>query len=363
MKTKSTVCIVLCFFAALTHAQSSDFHGGKPPGDAPVKVLMGFNLVNISDVNEKQETIDFEGAIYLEWMDPRLAYEPGDYGMPQNWEPGDYSRAPNHIYQGDFAVKEIYQGWRPHVVIPNGNGNRTITNMAISIWPDGHVAYSELFYAQVETPMDLRRFPFDKQSLEIFFHPFIYQRNEVVLLPDDRLARTWEQNLGIADWERQGVTMAERRVEIAYFDESRSELSEFVVTIDIKRRPTHFLVSIMFPMIVLVALTWCVFWMDKEGLANRINITFIGIVSVVAYYFVILDNVPEVNYLTLVDAFVISTFLILAAGVVLSVVMETLSQSRDVALGFKVDRICRWAFPLAYALISAALGSIFLYIL
>ena len=100
-----------------------------------------------------------------------------------------------------------------------------------------------------------------------------------------------------------------------------------------------------------------------QGLANRINIIFIGIVSVVAYYFVILDNVPEVNYLTLVDAFVIATFLILAAGVILSLVMETLPQSRDVALGLKVDRICRWAFPLAYALIAAVLGSIFLYIL
>ena len=39
-------------------------------------VLIGFNLVNITDVNEKEETIDFEGAIYLEWVDPRLAYDP-----------------------------------------------------------------------------------------------------------------------------------------------------------------------------------------------------------------------------------------------------------------------------------------------
>jgi hypothetical protein len=279
--------------------------------------------------------------------------------MPEDWTPGDYSRAPRQIYFGDFAVKEIYEGWRPHVVIPNGIGDRSITNMAVSIWPDGHVSYSETFYTKVEAPMDLRRFPFDTQDLEIFFHPFIYQRDEVVLVPDDRLAGTWNQNMGIADWARDSVSMAERPIQIAYFDDSLSEISEFVVTVRIHRQPSHFLVSIIFPMVLLVALTWCVFWMDEETLSNRINITFIGILSVVAYYFVILDSVPEVSYLTLIDAFIIATFLILAAGVVVTVVMESSSRKHDAALRARVDRICRWAFPSAYAMSTAVLALLF----
>lgn len=113
-------------------------------------------------------------------------------------------------------------------------------------------------------------------------------------------------------------------------------------------------------MILLVSLTWSVFWMDNETLSNRVNITFIGILSVVAYYFVILENVPEVSYLTLIDAFIISTFLILAAGVVLIVIMESLGPEKKVQLGPKVDRACRWAFPLAYALSSIILGAVFL---
>ena len=100
--------------------------------------------------------------------------------------------------------------------------------------------------------------------------------------------------------------------------------------------------------------------MDNETLANRVNITFIGILSVVAYYFVILNNVPEVSYLTLVDAFIISTFIILAAGVVLTVVMEKYAQEDRQDKAARVDRICRWAFPLAYFLSSTLLGIIFL---
>src|SRR6056300_116795 len=63
---------------------------------------------------------------------------------------------------------------------------------------------------------------------------------------------------------------------------------------------------------------WCVFWMDEETIASRVNISLVGILSVVAYYFVILGNVPKIPYLTMMDAFMISTFLMLAATVVIS---------------------------------------------
>ncbi len=342
--------------AVSAQAEEGPYLGGLPPGETPLEVQIGFNLVNISDVNEREETIDFEAAIYMEWNDARLAHPPAEVGTSEDWVPGDYSQAPRKIFFGDFAVKEIFEGWRPHVVIPNGIGDRSTTDMAISIWPDGRVAYSETFYVKAETPMDLRRFPFDAQELEIFFHPFIYQRDEVVLVPDDRLARTWNQNLGIADWLRESVSMLERPIEMAYFDDSKSEISEFVVTVRIKRLPVHFLVSIIFPMILLVSLTWSVFWMDEETLATRVDITFIGILSVVAYYFVILDSIPDVSYLTLIDAFIIATFIMLAADVVLVVTVEALKDTDR----RRVDRICRWAFPLGYAATTTVLAFLFL---
>lgn len=360
MWKKAATAVLACLAITSAIAQEEAGLKGMPPGDLPLEVLMGFNLVNITDVGEKEETLDFDGAIYLEWHDPRLAYDPEEYGMPADWGPGDYSMVPARVYQGDFAVKEMFEGWRPHVVIPNGIGNRSITNMAISIWPDGWVEYSEVFYAKVETPMDLRRFPFDRQQLEVFFHPFLYEADQLVLVPDDRLARTWNQNMGLADWTRENVTMQARTTEIAYFDDARSDVSEFIVTVEIKRRPLHMLISIIFPMVLLVSLTWSVFWMDGETLATRVNITFIGILSVVAYYFVILNNVPEVSYLTFIDAFIISTFLILAAGVLVTVRVEDYDKPDKVEWAKRVDRICRWAFPLAYFLSAAVLGLVFL---
>ena len=34
-------------------------------------------------------------------------------------------------------------------------------------------------------------------------------------------------------------------------------------------------------LVLLVSLSWCVFWLDEELVTNRVNISFIGILSVV----------------------------------------------------------------------------------
>ena len=165
--------------------------------------------------------------------------------------------------------------------------------------------------------------------------------------------------MGIADWSRESVTIKERPILVAKSDGDAYEISEVVVTLNIERRPLHFLVSLVFPMVLLVSLTWCVFWMENETLSNRVNITFIGILSVVAYYFVIIDFIPSVSYLTLMDGFIIATFLILAAGVVLGVIMEEITHDKRYVLGLQIDRACRWAFPLTYAITTVLLSTLF----
>jgi hypothetical protein len=99
--------------------------------------------------------------------------------------------------------------------------------------------------------------------------------------------------------------------------------------------------------------------MDQEGLADRVNIQFVGILSVVAYYFVIKDSVPEIDYLTLMDTFIIASFLMPAAGVVISLVVDRLNRRGRAELGDKLDQVCRWSFPLGYVLTCVALVIVF----
>lgn len=362
MRTLATLTFsfLLAFLCSnLTIAQDQDYLGDPPPGATPLEISMGFSLASLSDVNEREETIEFDGTLYLRWKDPRLAHDPLSVGYTEDYVLGDYSQAPRLIYQGDFSVKEIFDGWRPHIIMMNGISDRIKTNVTIAIWPDGIVTYAEIFNAKVETPMDLRLFPFDKQELKIYFHPFVYDREMLILVPDDMLGGIWDQDMGIAEWTSQNVSVNENPRDLIRFNGNIRTVSEYVVSIGLERRPLHMIISIIFPLVLLVSLSWCVFWLDEESVTNRVNISFIGILSVVAYYLVIQNSIPKINYLTLIDAFILLTFIILAASVVVSIVVDKLNRAGRKEAGNKVDRIARWAFPGVYIAISGLLGVIF----
>jgi len=92
--------------------------------------------------------------------------------------------------------------------------------------------------------------------------------------------------------------------------------------------------------------------LDDETASNRINISFIGILSVVAYYFVIQNNIPNISYLTLIDAFIITTFFFLAASVIVSLMVDKLNRAGNSERGDKIDAFSRWGFPSSYLFIS-----------
>ena len=339
-------------FPFLSLASGDDYKGGIPLNSEPLKVQMGFTLSNITDVNEREETIDFDGALFLKWNDDRLAYDPTSVGYAIDYKLGDHSQMPRLIYQGDFSVKEIFEGWRPYILLQNGIGDRVQSNISLGVWPDGTVAYGETFSAKAETPMDLRRFPFDRQKLEIYFQVFLYNQDQLLLIPDENLAGTWDQNIGIAQWENEGFLFSERTIELKTLSGRKKAKSEFIATINIKRQPMHFLFSTILPLIVLVCLSWTVFWLDDETVSNRINISFIGILSVVAYYFVIQNNIPNISYLTLIDVFIITTFFFLAASVIVSLMVDKLNRAGKSQRGDNIDAFSRWIFPASYLIIS-----------
>ena len=360
MKTLLKLSLLIFLLPGIAIAQEEEYRGDIPTiGEAPLEVSMGFNLINFTDVNEKDETVDIEGAIFLMWKDERQAYDPETVGYPEDYQMGDYSLIPRKLFQGDFAVKETFVGWRPHVIIQNGIADRTITELTLGIWPDGTVFYGEAFHSTVETPMDLRLFPFDRQELKVNILPVLYKRNQLILVPDDNLSNTWEHKIGIAQWKSEGYSFAENKIEMKSMSGVIQEKSQIVVYLRIKRLPQHFLLSIILPLAVLVCLSWIVFWMDEESMTDRINVSFIGILSVVAYYFVIQDSIPNISYFTLIDCFIIVTFFILASTVIISVMVDKLNKSDKVKLGDKIDRVSRWAFPVFYVASAVLMTIIF----
>jgi ABC-type bacteriocin/lantibiotic exporter with double-glycine peptidase domain len=97
-----------------------------------------------------------------------------------------------------------------------------------------------------------------------------------------------------------------------------------------------------------VGISWSVFWMSGETLASRIAISFTGILTVVAYQFVINDVLPKVTYFTLWDTILLLSFVLMALTVAVNVLQAVLRIKRRGKLANEIDATARVAFPVTY---------------
>ena len=78
------------------------------------------------------------------------------------------------------------------------------------------------------------------------------------------------------------------------------------------------------------------------------SISFIGILTAVAYQIEVSENLPHISYMTLMHGFLNLSFLIMCATVVINLVVGELDRQGRFEAGDRVDRHCRWIFPLTY---------------
>ncbi len=79
------------------------------------------------------------------------------------------------------------------------------------------------------------------------------------------------------------------------------------------------------------------------------DISFIGILTVVAYQIMVSSILPRISYFTLMSAFLYISFLTMCAAVVVNLAVGHIDRTGRREQGDLVDRRCRWAFPSSYA--------------
>ena len=112
MRWASGLLLLLLLGAVGSGAAAEEFRLGPPA--APTPVSIGFMLLDINEINEKTETLEFESILTLSWRDPRQAFDPGEVGTAEK------------VYQGAYQFNEVFVGWFPQLTIVNGAAGSVI---------------------------------------------------------------------------------------------------------------------------------------------------------------------------------------------------------------------------------------------
>jgi hypothetical protein len=331
-------------------ASSERFLLGPPKEARPVVVRVRFEVQDIDEIDDRAETFEFTGVLVLTWRDPRQAFDPAVAGVDEK------------IFQGNYQFDEVATGWYPQVVLVNASGLYEANGVLLRVRPDGTSTLIQTLNASAEVELNMVRFPFDGHRLEAIFEVLGFDRDEVVLQAESDAANSFAGKLRVPQWGIKGAGVSVRDRSASYAGR-RGVASAFVVGIDVQRRSFYASRLVILPLIVIVLLSFSVFWMDRSSLGDRLSVSFIGILTGVAYQILMSDQMPRISYVTLMHGFLTLSFLTMCATVVMNLVVGALDQRGERELGDLVDRRCRWIFPLSYfglLLVSAGATLVFL---
>jgi hypothetical protein len=103
--------------------------------------------------------------------------------------------------------------------------------------------------------------------------------------------------------------------------------------------------------------------MERSSLGDRISVSFIGILTAVAYQMVVTDTLPQISYFTLIHGILNLSFLLMCSTVVINLVVGAFDKVGKIETGDLIDRRCRLIFPVIYfGLILVMVAVAFLFI-
>ena len=118
---------------------------------------------------------------------------------------------------------------------------------------------------------------------------------------------------------------------------------------------------VFLPLLLMVMLSWAVFWIEARDLSNQVQIAITTILTVIAFAFAISATMPRVPYLTYIDAFFLACYVFVFVAIVELMVVHLLHRrERSTDLGIRNQQISRWTVPLAFLVTNLILIEHFL---
>jgi hypothetical protein len=293
----------------------------RPDTDGhPTEVTVGVRVIDITRIDDLGQSINTDFAIRQSWIDPRLTRFEGC----------------------KFAVDQV---WIPQVAILNSAHLWPELRDYVEVGPLGRVVYLQRYHGAVVFTYQAHDFPFDEQEVVLSFLSMEYGVEEVVLVNDEKFTGRIKGDFKIPDWEIGAVFAT---VESMYVDAYGTNHSRLDIELTAKRHARYFIWKAMFPLILIVAMSWSVFWVHPARFGPQIGLSATSMLTLIAFLFATQAIVPRLNYLTIMDKFVLgSTALVFLALVEAVTTAYWIAKDREAA-ALHTDRVCRWIFPAAF---------------
>lgn len=260
---------------------------------APEKVVIGAFINDLQDIDLANDSYTVDLYLWMRWRNPALS----------PWQTVD-------------------------VMNSNGTQNTTSSSTGGVVgeplfeeprdMPDGSKYMIMRYQGVFSRKMNLEKYPFDVQNLELIFEDQGMDARQLQFVADSTPVRISRAVTNPGYLLEPPTTAVVNHLYRTNFGDltapAEVEYSRFIITIPVKRQILPYLVKIMLPIFIVILITWLIYALPARLEDSRTGIGVTAMLTIVALQWTTDDNLPSVEYLTMLDLiYILSLFYVLVA--------------------------------------------------
>ena len=327
-RARFAVASLALFALALTTPLFSPGVCAQGPVDPVREVEVRLFIIDVENINDASQSFTANLAMMMRWHDPDLAHS-----------------GPKPI---SMRLDDI---WSPNIQILNQQKLVSPFPRLAEVLPDGEVIYRQRYWGNFSQPLKLRNFPFDSQRLQLTLVNVGFAAESVKLRPSRNSGIS--DSFSIPDWDIAGWNFD---VVDLPFDDGSYRIDGMEFTLDVERDTSFFNYKVILPLILIVVMSWLVFWIDPSLVASQISVSVTAMLTIIAYRFALAGLLPRLTFLTSLDYFVLVSTIAVFVSMIEVIYTAYLSTNGQLEQARALDRKARLIVPLIY--IPIALGTL-----
>ena len=344
----------------LDQLNSSHFPYGL---EEPFKTNINLLIEDVSEIDGKNLEFSAFFNLYIDWLDPRVGDVLKNLNMYEDtekptwlcdYEPGSVWGKERKVF--DPVIEFFNRKSKPNFQTGLVDWVEIFSNGSIGTRVRDNAKFKSVEF-------NFRKFPFDQQILtfELWseFPSFMISLEPSEPAMSDYKNTLYnfagEDGINIPGWNLKNVSYETFK----YKDPTDNyPYKGFILNLEVERLWGYYVYKIILPIIFIWAISWSVFWVRGSQIDAKVNVTIVCLLALIAYNFIIDEDLPKLAYLTFLDAFILLSYFFTGIATVLCVysyVRHTKS-GKDLTL---VDEKAHFYGPLLYFVSLILIGVYF----
>lgn len=204
--------------------------------------------------------------------------------------------------------------------------------------------------AKLHTKFNLKAFPFDSHLLKFKYADVLSGVDTVSIADIDTniMPITDDLKSKIPQWYLP-QKFANLETFKYYIDKYDSYHEGVSTTFIIERNSSYYIFKVIAPIFLILIICWSVFWLSLNQIESRLTVSIVCLLTLIAYNFVIDQDIPKLSYLTAMDQIILISYIFAAIPTILSIIFSNINNNNsfDVDINFYQKNI-RIFGPLLY---------------